>query len=104
MVKNDLKWDCLYFDWKIDLAFFLSSLAVSEMEYAMSVFHRIASDWFFLCCDFASRIISMETIQAVYFCYGAKLANSNLATKTAKKKKVNIVILNSETTRKSLKD
>ena len=37
-----------------------------------------------------------------YFCLGAKPANSQFATKTAKKKKiVNIVILYSETTRKS---
>ena len=28
----------------------------------------------------------METVQAVYFCFGAKPANSNFATKTAKKK------------------
>ena len=36
-----------------------------------------------------------------YFCLGAKPANSQFATKTAKKKIVNIVILHSETTRKS---
>ena len=30
----------------------------------------------------------METVQAVYFCFGAKPANSNFATKTAKKKKM----------------
>ena len=28
----------------------------------------------------------METVQALYFCFGAKPANSNFATKTAKKK------------------
>ena len=28
----------------------------------------------------------METVQAVYFCFGVKPANSNFATKTAKKK------------------
>ena len=34
------------------------------------------SDWFF----------SMETVQSVYFSFGAKLANSTFATKTAKEK------------------
>ena len=45
----------------------------------------------------------MEMVQAVYFCYRAKAANSKLATKTAKKK-INLVILKSKTTRKSLKN
>ena len=40
----------------------------------------------FLCWDFALRTISTETVQAVYFCYGARPANSKFATKTAKKK------------------
>ena len=44
----------------------------------------------------------METVQAVYFCFGAKPAISNFATKTAKTN-VNIVILHSETTRKAKK-
>ena len=34
------------------------------------------SDWFFLGRDFAVRTISVETVQAVYFCFGAKPANS----------------------------
>ena len=34
------------------------------------------SDWFFLGRDFAVRTVSMETVQAVYFCFGAKPANS----------------------------
>ena len=38
------------------------------------------SHWFFL------GQVSMETVQSVYFCFGAKPANSKLATKTAKKK------------------
>ena len=29
-------------------------------------------DWFFLCQEFA---VSMETVQPVYFCFGAKPAN-----------------------------
>ena len=60
----------------------------------------VRSDWFFLGRDFAVRTVSMETVQAVYFCFGAKPANSKFATKTAKKN-VNIVIFHSETARKS---
>ena len=63
----------------------------------------LCSDWFFLGQDFAVRTVSMETVQALYFCFGAKPANSKFATKTAKKKTVNIVILHSETTRRSKK-
>ena len=61
------------------------------------------SDWFFLGQDFAIRTVSMETVQSVYFCFGAKPANSKFATKIAKKT-VNIVILHNETTRRSKKD
>ena len=46
----------------------------------------LCSDWFFLGQDFAVRTVSMETVQSVYFCFGAKPANSKFATKTAKKK------------------
>ena len=46
----------------------------------------LCSDWFFLGQDFAVRTVSMETVQFVYFCFGAKPANSTFATKTAKKK------------------
>ena len=46
----------------------------------------LCSDWFFLGQDFAVRTISMETVQSVYFCFGAKPANSKFTTKTAKKK------------------
>ena len=45
----------------------------------------VRSDWLFLGRDFAVRTISMETVQAVHFCLGAKPANSKFATKTAKK-------------------
>ena len=45
----------------------------------------------------------METVQAVYFCYAAKPANLKIGYQNGEKK-VNIVILSSETTRKSLKD
>ena len=58
----------------------------------------LCSDWFFLGQDFAVRTVSMETVQPVYFSFGAKPANSNFGTKTAKKI-VNIVIRHSETTR-----
>ena len=44
----------------------------------------LCSDWFFLGQDFAVRTVSMETVQSVYFCFGAKPANSKFATKTAK--------------------
>ena len=46
----------------------------------------LCSDWFFLGQDFAVRTVSMETFQSVYFCFGAKAANSKFATKVAKKK------------------
>ena len=45
----------------------------------------LCSDWFFLGQDFAVLTVSMETVQSVYFCFGAKPANSTFATKTAKK-------------------
>ena len=45
----------------------------------------LCSDWFFLGQDFAVRTVSTETVQPVYFCFGAKPANSKFATKTAKK-------------------
>ena len=45
----------------------------------------LCSDWFFLGQDFAVRTVSMETVQSVYFCFGAKPANATSATKTAKK-------------------
>ena len=46
----------------------------------------LCSDWFFPSQDFAVRTVSMEMVQSVYFCFGAKPANSKFATKTAKKK------------------
>ena len=60
----------------------------------------LCSDWFFLGQDFAVQTLSMETFQSVYFCYGAKPANSKFATKIAKKS-VKIVIRHTETTRGS---
>ena len=42
----------------------------------------LCSDWFFLGQDFAVRTISMETVQSVYFCFGA----NKPANKTGKKK------------------
>ena len=45
----------------------------------------LCSDWFFLGHDFTVWIVSMEMVQPVYFCFGAKPANSKFATKTAKK-------------------
>ena len=46
----------------------------------------LCSDWFLLGQDFAVRTVSMETVQCVYFCFGAKPANSTFATRTVKKK------------------
>jgi len=46
----------------------------------------LCSDWFFLGQDFAVRTVFMETVQTVYFCFGAKPAKSKFATKMAKKK------------------
>ena len=60
----------------------------------------LCSDWFFLGQDFAVRTVSMETVQPMYFCFGGKPANLKFATKTAKKTVI-IVILHSETTRRS---
>ena len=60
----------------------------------------VRANWFLLGWDFAVLTVSMETVQAVYFYFGAKPANSKFATKT-EKKNVDIVILHLETTRKS---
>ena len=35
----------------------------------------LCADWFFLGQDFAVRTVLMETVQSVYFCFGAKPAN-----------------------------
>ena len=35
-------------------------------------------DWIFLSRDFAVRTVSVETVQAVYFCFGANPAIHNL--------------------------
>jgi len=57
----------------------------SNYYMANSVFGKsLGSDWFFLGQDFAVRTISMETVQPVYFYFGAKPANSKFATKRKK--------------------
>ena len=61
----------------------------------------VRSDWFLLGLDFAVRTVSMETVQDVYFCFGATPKIQNLQTKQRKKENVNIVILHRKTTRKS---
>ena len=43
----------------------------------------------------------METVQSVYFCFGAKPANSKFA-KDSEKKSVKIVILHIETTSRDI--
>ena len=63
----------------------------------------LRSDWFLLCWDFAVRTISMETVQAVYFCLWSKAGKFKIGYQNSENK-MNIVILNRKTTRKSLKD
>ena len=47
----------------------------------------LCSDWFFLGQDFAVRTISMETVQPVYFCFGAISRQiQNLQQNSEKKK------------------
>ena len=61
----------------------------------------LCSEMVLLGQDFEVRTVSIETVQPVSFCYGVKPANLKFATKTEKQKPVNIVILHSETTRRS---
>ena len=78
----------------------ISRFAENKTSYYMAnpvLGTSLCSDWFFLVQDFA---VSMETVQTVYFCFGAKPANSTFATKTGKKS-VKIVILHIETTSRS---
>ena len=73
---------------------FLGKRAFSNENIKLSTYYTanpvlgkpLCSDWFFFGQDFAVRTVSMETVQPLYFCFGAKPANSKLATKTAKKK------------------
>ena len=46
----------------------------------------LCSDWLFRGQDFVVRTVSTETVPPVYSCFGAKTANSEFATKAAKKK------------------
>ena len=64
----------------------------------------LCSDWFFLGQDFAVRTISMETVQSVYFCFGAKPANSTFATKTAKKKVLKLLFFKLKVPAEAKKD
>jgi len=58
---------------------------IQDYYMATSVLGKsLGSDWFFLGQDFAVRTISMETVQPVYFCFGAKPANLKFATKRKK--------------------
>ena len=62
---------------------------INKQDYYMAnpvLGKSLSSDWFFLGQDFAVRTVSIEMVQSVYFCFGAKPANSTFATKTAKKK------------------
>ena len=59
--------------------------SIQDYYMANSVLGKsLGSDWFFFGQDFAVRTISMETVQPVYFCLGAKPANSKFATKRKK--------------------
>ena len=57
--------------------------------------------WFLLGRDFAERTVCMETIQAVYYCFGALSRQIQNLQPKQRKKIVIIVILHVETTRKS---
>ena len=46
----------------------------------------VRSDWFLLGRDFAVRIVSMETVQAMYFCFEHSRQIQNLQPKKRKKK------------------
>ena len=58
----------------------------------------LCSDWFLLGQDFAVRNVS---VQPVYFCFGEKPQKLRICNQNSERKTVNIVILHSETTRKS---
>ena len=64
----------------------------------------VRSDWFLLGLDFAVRTVSMETVQDVYFCFGATPENSKFANKTAKKRKCEHCHSSSQNYQKKLKD
>ena len=69
-----------------DLIYFVVDDAANLRLYADDTMHYYMakpvlgkcqrSDCFFLGRDFAVRTISVETVQAVYFCFGAKPENS----------------------------
>ena len=61
----------------------------------------LCSDWFFLGQDFAVRTVSIETVQSVYFCFGAKPEIKFNICNQDSKKSVKIVILHIETTSRS---
>ena len=63
----------------------------------------LCSYWFFLCQDFALRAVSMEMGQPVFFLFWSKASEFKICHQSSEKtkKNVNIVILHSETTRKS---
>ena len=45
--------------------------------------NSLCSDWFFLGQDFAVQTVSMETVQSVYFCFGA--GKFNICNQDSKK-------------------
>mgnify|MGYP007094271301 CR=1 FL=1 len=66
---------------------YIASMIIRHYYMANPVLGKsLCSDWFSLGQDFAVRTVSIETVESVYFCFGARPANSKFATKTAKKK------------------
>ena len=51
----------------------------------------VCSDWFFLSQDFAVRTVSVETVQSVYFCFGAKKSVNNVILRRNYQKKLKIL-------------
>ena len=63
----------------------------------------VRSDWFLLGRDFAVRIVSMETVQAMYFCFEHSRQIQNLQPKKRKKKKCGYCHSSSRNYQKKLK-
>ena len=71
------------FEWK----YFFFNVLNNKSNYYMAkpvLGKSVRSDWFLLGRNFAVRTVSMETVQEVYFWFGAKPPNSKFATTTAK--------------------
>ena len=79
-------------------------IIVNNLLYGKTSLRQIRALWLVLSrSGFCSTDRFMETVQAVYFCFGAKPANSKFATKTAKKLWILLFFI-AKPTRKSWKD